>query len=277
VKGLNKGIVLVAIILVLFMYPSTYIFLHGYISSINSTIKILTTKESKQVGLSNKNNASEGTKIVFIFDGGYECVYEKAYPVFKKYNLKANVGVIPSLITEKEYMDVTKLTSLYLEGWDILGQSFPYEADMYDNSTRVFADIQKTKKWMDNSFFTRTSDSVIMTYGEINPYLIKLLKEKGYKSVRTSDNILDLSKYNIEYKSIKVMNLTENPDISTIEKFIEDTYKSRGTAVFILSKIGETNGEDKALSQSTFLQLLEYIYWNTDKFEVISYSDMLKQ
>jgi hypothetical protein len=276
-KGINKGIVLLTIVLVFLMYPSTYIFLNRYIININNTIKILTAKESKQEGVSNNTSltSKSNTKIVFIFDGGYESVYEKAYPIFGKYNLKANVGVIPSLVNEKKYMDVTRLTNLYLEGWDILNQSFPYEYDLYDNSTRVLEDIQKTKKWMDNRFFTRSSDCVIMTYGEINPYLIKLLKEKGYKSVRTSDNIIDLSKYKIEYKPIKVMNLTENSDISTIEKFLEDAHKSNTTAVFILSKIGEiTDHDDRVFSQYTLTQLLEYLYWNTNQFEVIPYSDL---
>ncbi|GAA0720967.1 hypothetical protein GCM10008905_10800 [Clostridium malenominatum] len=274
-KGINKGIALLTIILVIFMYPSTYIFMNRHISSIKSTFKILTAKESKQKELSTKANTTSkrDTKIVFIFDSGYECVYEKAYPIFKKYNMKGNVGVIPSLTTEKEYMDVTKLTTLYLEGWDIINQSFPYEYDWYDNSTRVLEDIQKTKKWMDNKFFTRSSDSVIMTYGEVNPYLIKLLKEKGYKSLRTSDNIIDLSKYQIEYTPIKSMDLTKNPDINTIEKFIADAHKAKATIVFILNKIDETNGhEEKVFNQSTLLKLLEYIYLNKNELEVIPYS-----
>lgn len=220
-KGLNKGIILLIMILVFLMYPSTYIFLNGYISSINSTFKILTTKESKTVDVFSKTNSLDKStiKILFIFDGGYKNVYENAYPVFKKYNLKGNVGVIPSLISEKKYMNVSELTNLYLEGWDILNQTFPYEADLYDSPTKELEDIQKTKKWMDNRFFTRTSDSVIMTYGEINPYLIKLLKNKDFKSIRTSDNIIDLSKDKVEYKPIKVMDLSQNPDISIIKKF----------------------------------------------------------
>lgn len=276
-KGLNKGIILLTIILVFLMYPSTYIFLNGYISSINSTFKILTTKESKTVDVFSKTNSLDKStiKILFIFDGGYKNVYENAYPVFKKYNLKGNVGVIPSLISEKEYMNVSELTNLYLDGWDILNQTFPYEPDLYDSPTKELEDIQKTKKWMDNRFFTRTSDSVIMTYGEINPYLIKLLKNKDFKSIRTSDNIIDLSKDKVEYKPIKAMDLSQNPDISIIKKFLEDTQKSNTTVVFIMSKVGEINGnDDKAFSQSSLTQLLEYIYYNTNKLEVISYSDL---
>jgi len=205
-------------------------------------------------------------------------LYEKAYPGLKKYKLKGNVGVIPSLTSEKKYMNTSELTNLYLDGWDILNQTYPYEPDLYDNSTMELDDIQKAKKWMDNCLFTRTSDSVIMTYGEVNPYLIKLLKNKDFKSIRTSDNIIDLSKDKVEYKPIKALDLTRNPDLSIIEKFLEDAQKSNTIAVFVLGKVDEINEEDKeTFNQYTLTQLVEYIYWNSNKFEVISYSDLFKE
>lgn len=276
-KGLNRGAALLTIIIVLLMFPRTYTILHEYLISINNTFRILAAEVPGRASEVNKDNIpdKDSIKITFIFDGGYEGVYQWAYPLFKRYALKANVGVVPSLTKEKEYMNVSELTSLYLEGWDILNQTFPYQPDLYDNPTRLIEDIQRTKKWMDNRMFTRTSDCVIMTYGEINPYLIGLLKDKDYKSVRTSDNIIDLSKHRIEYKTIRAMDLTKAPDISAIENFLDDSYKLNAAAVFILSKVGENNDSgDKVFSQYSLKQLLEYLNENRDRFEVVSYSDL---
>ncbi len=279
-KGLNKGAALLTIIIVLLMFPRTYTILYEYLNSINNTLRILTAKVPERDGKVDKEGTpdEDSLKIIFIFDGGYKSVYQGAYQLFKKYAIKANVGVIPSLIKEKEYMNISELTSLYLEGWDILNQTFPYQLDLYDNPTGLMEDIQRAKEWMDNRMFTRTSDCVIMTYGEINPYLIGLLKEKGYRSVRTSDNIIDLSKHKIEYKTIRAMDLTKAPDIGMIKNFLDDSYKFNTAAVFILSKVGESNNSsDNVFSKSSLDQLLEYINKNRDRFEVIPYSDLFIQ
>lgn len=57
--------------------------------------------------------------LVINFDSGYNKVYDWAYQIMKKYNLKGNVYAMPSAVGLGDRMSLAKYQELYNDGWDI--------------------------------------------------------------------------------------------------------------------------------------------------------------
>lgn len=250
------------------MYPKTYSVIYGIFNNAVAAVKINNSTYEESVENSNSNYI----KVAIIFDCGYDSVYYNAAPILKKYKLKANIGLIPSLIDEEGYMNYNQIADLYMSGWDILNQTYSHKENMYNYSEELLLDINYAKKWMEDNFLNRASDSVIIPYGEVNPYLLKLLQENKYKSVRTSDNILVLNNSRIEYLNIKCQHISKNIKTTDVIKFLEESYNEKKPALLILNKIGDTQD---SLEVNKFIEIVEYIYTNSNKYQAISYSKIL--
>ena len=203
---INVKIVILSILIALIMYPETIAYLVSMGKNLNTARRLgtVTEKEAKITADTDK------TRVVFIFDDGWESVYLKAGGIMEKYGYKASISVIPSLVGEKEYMSYEQLSRLQLKGWDLLNHSYSHEEKAYDNPDKLLADFNKAREWMKNRYMGKCSDMLIIPYGEINPYLINCLKAAGYRNVRTSDNIIILDKNKIEYFPVTTVNLLTN-------------------------------------------------------------------
>lgn len=97
---INIKIVILAISISSLMYPQTIEKLVN--SSRNFKIaKILSTSTIEE---NNVHFDPDKTNIIFMFDGGWNSVYEDAYEIMEKYNYKGSVSLIPSRIDKKDYM-----------------------------------------------------------------------------------------------------------------------------------------------------------------------------
>lgn len=263
-------IIIVTAILVLLMYPITYKKINKMFVELYVGMKI-NIMEEVQV----KKEKSENEIFVSImFDGGYKSVYENAYPILKENAFTASIGVIPTLVYEEAHMSYIQLGDLYIDGWDVLNQTYSHKDNMYDYCSELLDDIQRAKKWMDNKYLKRASNNVIIPYGEINPYLIPLLKESGYVSVRTSDNIILLNNIDIKYYEAKVINVQSDTTVEAIIEYLETASLDKRDVLIIFNKI-EDNEIENAMSYHTnnFRQIIEYIKNNLEKYEVVNYSD----
>ncbi len=256
------------------MYPKTYSVLYGLYNNILIAVKI----NSNVYGELNNGYTSDNIiKVAMIFDSGYESVYNNALPILNKYNLKANVGIIPSLVNEKGYMSYFQISDLYINDWDILNQTYSHKQNMYDYSENLLEDIKRSKRWMDNNFLSRTSDDIIMPYGEINPYLLKLLYENNFNSVRTSDNILILNKSDIQYYQVKVIHISADVKMSDVTKFLHESFETNTTAILIFNKISEIQDNSKMYyNKNKFSEIVKFLYDNNHKYKVVTYSKLFE-
>ena len=268
---LNIKIVIISIVLSIFMYPRTIEFLADSIKMNYIAVQLNTTDLQRDT----INIDPEMVKIVIMFDDGWESVYSNAYKILEKYNFKASIPIIPSLVDEEEYMSYKELADLYIQGWDLLNHSYTHKDESYNQPVQLVSDFNKSREWMNNRYIGNGSDMVVMPYGVINPYLINKFREEGYRNVRTSDNIILLDKDIIEYYPIRTINLLTDMKANEVINILETS--EHKTIIFILHKIEDTkDGYGMTYSKDKFEQILEYIYNNNDQFQVITYSQLFK-
>lgn len=268
-KSIPIKITLITAAIVLLMYPITYKKINTMIVELYVGLKI-NIFEEKQV---KKEKSDNEIFVSIMFDSGYKSVYENAYPILLENNFTASIGVIPTLLHEEDHMSYMQIGNLYMKGWDVLNQSYSNQAGMYDYCYELLDDIQRAKKWMDNKYLKRASNNVIIPYGEINPYLIPLLKESGYVNIRTSDNIILLSNDEIKYYEVKVINVQSDTTVEELIKFLKNASFNKKDVLIIFNKV-EDNVMENTMSYSTnnFREIIEYIKSNTELYEVVNYS-----
>ena len=116
---------------------------------------------------------------------------------------------------------------------------------------------------------------MIIPYGKLNPYLIPLLKEKGYVSVRTSDHVILLQENEIIYYDIKVMNVQSDHSPDMVTDFIRSANESKKDVLIIFNKIEENLNQNTMSYEITeFKQIIDYIYNNDSLYQVVDFSDL---
>lgn len=268
-KSIRIKITLVTAVIVLLMYPMTYKKINTLIVELYVGLKINIFEEVRV----KKEKSDNEIFVSIMFDSGYKSVYENAYPILRENNFTASIGVIPTLLHEEEHMSYMQFGNLYMKGWDVLNQSYSNQVNMYNNCYELLDDIQRAKKWMDNKYLKRSSNNVIIPYGEINPYLIPLLKESGYSSIRTSDNIILLNYDEIKYYEAKVINVLSDTTVEELINFLENAGDKKKDVLIIFNKIEDNVNEDTmCYNTNNFREIIEYIKNNTEHYEVVNYS-----
>lgn len=268
---INIKVVIVSIFIAVLMYPKTI----GFLINSGKNIYIATKLSTINIQDDNTKVNTDKTKIIFMFDDGWKSVYSEAYNVIDEYNYKGNVALIPSLIGEEEYMTYEQLSELYLQGWDLINQSYSHEEDMYNDSDKLLSDFNKARQWMENRYIGKCSDMIVIPYGEINPYLIDRLRDAEYHNVRISDNIIKLKNNNIEYYPISMLNLLTDITVDEAKKLLIQKSKKHNTIMIILNKIRDTDkGYGMTYSKDKFEQIVMFINENKDEFEVVTYSQL---
>lgn len=270
---INIKVVILSIFIAILMYPRTIEILVKSVSDIK-TARIL---NSNTVKIDNTVIAPDKSKIVFMFDGGWASVYSDAYELMKKYSYKGNVSIVPSRINEQQFMSYQQLSDLYLEGWDLLNHSYTHREEIYDKTDRLLSDFNKARKWMQNRYIGRLSNMLVMPFGEINPYLIAQLKDAGYRNIRTSENVIKLDSYKIEYYPVMTINLSADITAQEVEALLTgSSYKSK-VVIIILNKLGDKDdGSGMIYSIEQFEGILMFINQHSDEFQVINYSQIFK-
>lgn len=268
---INRPVLVLSLLLSILMYPKTIEYLAVSARNIYIANKLsasITKYEDLKVD-------SEKIKIVFMFDDGWKSVYTDAYQVLEEYDFRASVPIIPSLIEEKEYMQYEELAALYMEGWDLLNHSYSHEEDSYDNPVNLISDFNTARQSMNNRLLEKSSDMVVMPYGEVNPYLLMQLKEEGYRNLRTSDNIIILDKDEVEYLSVYTINLLTDMSVDQVKVSLTKVYNNTNTIIIILHKISNiVDGYGMNYRRDKFEAIVKFIHDNNDKFQVITYSQL---
>jgi len=208
-----------------------------------------------------------------MFDDGWASVYTNAYPLFQKYGIKGSVAVIPGLTGESEYIDYAGIGELYIQGWDILNHSYSHMENMYDQPDELLLEFNRAREWMSRNYLVKGADMAVIPYGECNPYLIRLLAENGYTSIRTSSNIITIHNNNTTYYPVRAIS---PHDKSSLDLILEDMFMAYHDGIdvlFILHKIEPAHDEYRMTFYPESLDLLlQYIDENKDKYQVVPYS-----
>lgn len=138
--------------------------------------------------------------IVLTFDDGYEDFYINAFPLLKKYNIRATVYIITDLIGEKGFLHKEQIRELIRSGLIEIGShtlSHPYLKTTDDEESR--RQIFQSKKKLEKEFGIEI-ESFAYPYGAMNPSTVLQVKEAGYTnaasvifgSIQSADNLFFL-------------------------------------------------------------------------------------
>ena len=269
-KKLYCVFALVAICLSLLMYPGTYSRLFDGFKNAFVLFKLSNFSYDDLPAVSVDKTK---TQVAFIFDDGWSSVYSSAYPMLMRYGYRGSVAVIPGMVREREYMSYAELAELYMEGWDILNHSYSHKEGMYFRCDEMLSEYMHAREWLDNHLFKRGMNMGITPLGECNPYLIPLLIKRGFQNIRTSDNILMLSRNKATYFQVKTIHLLTDVSVDAAQKELMSCYGGDAAELFNLHKIGEADdGSQMSYSPEKLAALIEFLHANEDKFQVVTYS-----
>ena len=271
-KKINIAILVVSVIFSLFMYPETYTFCKNLTNNVSAVANLNAyTQDTAQ-----QEPAADGkTRVVFMFDDGWESVYQSAYPMFAAYGYTGTIAIIPSLTEDSEYMPLSQIAELYEKGWDVLNHSYSHKNDMYYHCEELLADFNRARNWMNMRYLTRGKDIAILPYGHANPYFISLLIKEGYESIRTSDNIIVLNEDPVHYYPVSSLSLLTDVTADKVEMFLNTAHDNQSTVLLILHKISTHHDQyDMDYDPAQLQGILDYIHAHEDEYEVVPYSDL---
>lgn len=272
-KKLYYAFALIAICLSLLMYPETY---SRVLDGLNNTLVLLRLSNFSHSDIPAESIDKTRTQVVFMFDDGWSSVYSGAYPLLKRYGYRGSIAVIPAMVPEREYMSFAQLAELYMEGWDILNHSYSHKEGMYFRSEEMLSEFMHAREWLDQHFFTRGMNMAITPLGECNPYLIPLLAKKGFQNIRTSDNVLLLSRNNATYFPVKTIHLLTDVSAETVQAELAACVGGDLAVLFNLHKIdGADDRTQMSFSPQKLEALIEFLHVNEDKFQVVTYSGLV--
>ena len=130
---------------------------------------------------------------------------------------------------------------------------------------------------MDSRLLKNGSNVYIAPYGRIKEGTIKELKDKGYHSIRTIEEIIVFND-NYEDRKYKIINLTTDRKSEEVIKEIDECINEGRDIIFINHKFGEEDdGEGMIYKVSEFENIVKYIKSKENHIEVRTYSEYIKE
>ena len=125
--------------------------------------------------------------ILITFDDGYEDNYTNAFPILKKYNIKATIFIITDYVDKgKQYLSSAQLKEMESNGIDIESHTYRHDKlatyDYYEQLNTLKASKEFIEKTLDKKV-----NFISYPFGSYNIDTLKALKEAGYEMAFTTD------------------------------------------------------------------------------------------
>ena len=118
--------------------------------------------------------------VALTFDDGYASVYDKAFPILKKYNYTATVFIITDMVDKPNHMTWQQLRKLLNEGIEVGSHSetHPYLSKLDSSSLKnqVAGSKQRLEQMLNNKV-----TAFCYPYGDFNDEIKEAVREAGYK------------------------------------------------------------------------------------------------
>ncbi len=118
--------------------------------------------------------------IVLSFDDGYRNFYENAYPLLKKYNLKAIQFVITDVQNYPAYLTWNQIIEMDKSGLVEFGAHTKHHPNLPDLSQAAIIDEVKGSKKDIESHLKKPTNWFAYPYGSYNNFILKAVKDAGY-------------------------------------------------------------------------------------------------
>jgi len=153
---------------------------------------IKSLSDSKEIvkldGLLHEELDKKNNKVAITFDDGYEDVFSSAYPILKKYKVKACVFIsgLPDdygkfgSLNDKKLLDVKQIKTLKKAGWDIGYHTATHPDLRKFDSSKLSEEIVNSKKRIEKILGFEI-EYFAYPYGLFNKKVVDVVKTAGYK------------------------------------------------------------------------------------------------
>lgn len=215
-------------------------------------------------------NRKHKPSLIFMFDDGWLSQYTNAFPMLLERGFKGNLGVIPTLVGNTNYVTENNLKEMYRYGWDIFNHTYTH-SDLTTLSTdNIVNEITQTKNWMIERGFIRAADFLAYPFGAHNKSVVEALKPH-IKYSRTLIEGLE-SDFPLEPLRAKTRNIVNHP-VATIQSYIDDAIRTGQTLVLTAHMIETTADTTMKYNKLDFAAILDYVYNNNNKINVKTLSE----
>ncbi|KUO74024.1 MAG: xylanase [Desulfosporosinus sp. BRH_c37] len=123
---------------------------------------------------------------VISFDDGYLDNYTTAFPILTKHGFTATVFMVTSYINGDEFMSWHQLKELVANGWEIEGHTTNHPYLTKIDSSTVLSELKTSKEQLEKEL-GHSVDFFAYPYGDLNPTVLKALKDTGYLMAVTTE------------------------------------------------------------------------------------------
>ncbi|MDD3019779.1 MAG: PKD domain-containing protein, partial [Alphaproteobacteria bacterium] len=217
-------------------------------------------------------------RVAFRFDDGLENDYVVVYPIFKQYNLTADIAVVTfSASPGQAYITATQAHELNDAGWDmIVHTTGHYNLPLYNESTQEQY-IREGQEYLASYNLTRAMYHMCYPYGNYTSETMQAARAAGMKTAAATNyghlllptNNTELYQYKLTVvvgnNTIKTLTLNTTYNITTIGSILS----SGGPNETILFQ--QHNISAGSVEESEYAEMAQYIY---DRgYQSISISD----
>lgn len=132
-----------------------------------------------------KEKPLPGRSVILTFDDGYEDFYTKAFPILKKYKLKATVFVITGMIGKLDYLNIEMLKKMTKSRLISIGSHTTTHPDLTKlESQKLISELTESKKFLENKLQICVN-SFAYPYGKYNLLVSNEVAKAGYNQATT--------------------------------------------------------------------------------------------
>lgn len=124
--------------------------------------------------------------IILTFDDGYKDFYENAFPILKKYNVKATEFVITKVLDISPYLTWNQIKEMDKSGLITIGAHTRHHANLPDISQKDIIDEVKGSKADLESQLKKPVNWFAYPYGSYNSFIMNTVKSAGFKGAAST-------------------------------------------------------------------------------------------
>ena len=258
--------------LLTFVFPSLFSHLNsGLQHAAGKTLAYFAHPQNSSVNID-----LDRANVIIMFDDGWKTQYTVGYKYMHSKGMVGSIAVIPSVVGDKNYINIGQLYTLYNNNWDILNHTLEHKRLSELSEEMQAHQITTAENWLINNGFSTSSKILIYPEGNSNTTTENLIKKLNYSSARYAEPGFNPQKP-LDLYAIKIQNIYNTTSPETAKNWVDYAISNNLTLILLFHEL-DNNPGDFAMKYhpSDFYQIIDHIDANRHHLNIITYSDWIQ-